>query len=71
MAKADAGEPKPKRKAKHKPKLTYRERRRRFVAMAHEVEAHESQEAFDEAFKKVVRLEPKIDQLTAVQPKRK
>jgi hypothetical protein len=54
MAKAATREPKPKRKAKHKPKLTQKERHKRFVDMAHEVEADESPEAFDRAFDKVV-----------------
>lgn len=36
-----------------KPKLTDAERHKRFVAMAREVEASESPEAFDKAFKRV------------------
>jgi hypothetical protein len=52
MAKAATG--KPKAKTKPKPKLTDKERHRRFVNMAHEVEADESPEAFDRAFEKVV-----------------
>jgi hypothetical protein len=51
MAKADAG--KPKGEAKHKLKLTNKERHKRFLAMAREVEASENQKDFDEAFKKV------------------
>lgn len=54
MAKADAG--KPKGKAKRKPKLTNKERHKRFVDMAHKVQADESQEAFERAFQRVVRL---------------
>jgi len=41
MAKADTG--KPREKAKPKPKLTDAERHKRFVDMAHEVQADESQ----------------------------
>ncbi len=52
MAKAATG--KPKAKAKPKPKLTDTERHRRFVDMAREVEADESPDAFERAFKKVV-----------------
>lgn len=52
MAKAVTG--KPKGKAKHKPKLTSKERHKRFVDMAHEVEADESSEAFDRAFERVI-----------------
>jgi hypothetical protein len=54
MAKTVTG--KPKGKAKRKPTLTNKERHERFVDMAHEVEADESQEAFDQAFQKVVRI---------------
>lgn len=43
-----------KRKPK-KPPLTDAERHARFVEMVREVGADESAEAFDEAFKKVVR----------------
>jgi len=39
--------------AKPKPKLTDAERHRRFVQMAREVGASESQKAFDKAFKRV------------------
>jgi hypothetical protein len=52
MAKPPAG--KPKVKAEKKPKLTDAERYRRFVDMAHEVEASEKEEDFEKAFKKVV-----------------
>ncbi len=52
MAKADTK--KPKAKAKTKPKLTDKERHKRFVAVALEVEADERREAFDEAFSNVV-----------------
>lgn len=56
MAKGDAEKPKKtKAKAKSKPKLTDTERHRRFVGMAHEVEADESPEAFDRAFQIVVK----------------
>lgn len=43
---------KPKRKVK--PKLTTAERHKRFVAMAHEVEADDLPEAFDRAFEVIV-----------------
>jgi hypothetical protein len=52
MAKAPS--PKPKAKREPKPKLTDAERHRRFVDMAHKVEADEGPEAFDRAFDKVV-----------------
>jgi hypothetical protein len=48
----------PKPSKKSKPKLTDAERHKRFVAMAHEVEADERPEAFDRAFKKVIRAKP-------------
>lgn len=54
MAKAVTEEPRPKRKAKHKPKLTHKERHKRFVDMAHEVGADETPEAFDRAFERVI-----------------
>jgi hypothetical protein len=54
MANVDAE--KAKGKAKRKPKLTNKERHKRFVDMAHEVEADESPETFDRAFQKIVRL---------------
>ncbi len=54
MAKADTGKPKAKEKPKPKPKLPNKERHKRFVEMAHEVEADESPEAFDRAFERVV-----------------
>lgn len=54
MAKADPGNPKAKKKPK--PKLTAKERNKRFVDMAHEVGADESPEAFDRAFEKIVRI---------------
>ena len=41
--------------AKSKAKLTDAERHARFVEMAREVEVDESPDAFDKAFKKVVR----------------
>ena len=46
-----------KAKRKAKPKLTAADRHKRFVAMAHEVEADERPEAFEKAFSAVV--EPK------------
>jgi hypothetical protein len=52
MAKAAIG--KPKAETKPKPKLTDKERHKRFVEMAHEIEADESPEAFDRAFDKVM-----------------
>lgn len=39
---------------KPKPKLTDAERHKRFVDMAHEIKADESQEAFDRAFEKII-----------------
>lgn len=45
-------------KKEPKPKLTDTERHKRFVDMAHEVVADESQEAFDTAFGKVVASPP-------------
>jgi len=47
-----------KAKPTPKKKLTDKERHKRFVDMAHEVEADESQEAFDRAFDKVVSPKP-------------
>lgn len=44
----------PKTKRPTKPKLTNAERHKRFVAMAHEVEADERPEGFDKAFQRVV-----------------
>jgi len=57
MANAATGKPKAKEKEnqKSKPKLTSKDRHKRFVDMAHELEADESPEAFDRAFVKVVR----------------
>jgi hypothetical protein len=49
MGKAEKAKANPK----PKPKITAKERHKRFVDMAHEVEADESQEAFDKAFAKV------------------
>jgi hypothetical protein len=43
----------PKVKPAPKPKLTDAERHKRFVDMAREVDADESQEAFDKAFQRV------------------
>jgi hypothetical protein len=40
-------------------KLTDTERHRRFVEMAHEVEASDDPKDFDEAFKKVIESAPK------------
>jgi hypothetical protein len=53
MAKAAAGTPKAAKK-KPKPRLTAKERHKRFVDMAHEVGADESSEAFDRAFERVI-----------------
>ncbi len=44
----------PKEKATPKPKFTDAERHKRFVDMAHEVEADESSESFDAAFENIV-----------------
>ena len=55
MAKAATGKPKTKEKPKPKPKLSDEERHKRFVEMAHEVEADESPEAFDRAFRSIIR----------------
>jgi len=46
---------KPAPKTTTKPKLTDAERHKRFVDMAHEVEADESPEAFDRAFDSVAQ----------------
>ena len=47
---------------KPKPKLTDAERHKRFVAMAREVEADESPESFERAFKQVTRRPPRPKQ---------
>jgi hypothetical protein len=49
---------KQKPKTKRLPKLTDAERHKRFVEMAHGVEASEDPKEFDEAFKKVVSPKP-------------
>jgi hypothetical protein len=49
----------PTTETKPKPKLTDAERHKRFVDMAHEVGADERSEAFDEAFKKIVKTKPR------------
>ena len=49
----------PKPKGKPKRKVTDKERHKRFVDMAHEVQADESLEAFDRAFRKVVSIHPR------------
>jgi hypothetical protein len=54
MAEAVAGKLKAKGKTKPKPKLTNKERHKRFVDMAHEVQADESPDAFDRAFNKIL-----------------
>jgi hypothetical protein len=41
-------------KSERKPKLTDSERHKRFVEMAHEVEASDDPNDFEEAFKKIV-----------------
>jgi hypothetical protein len=46
-------------KSKQKPKLTDPERHKRFVAMAHEVEASNDPKDFDKAFKRVVPVKSK------------
>jgi hypothetical protein len=51
MAKADTE--KPKEKVRPKSKLTDKERHKRFVDMAHKVEADESPSAFDRAFERI------------------
>lgn len=50
---------KTKTKAEKKPKLTDKERHKRFVDMAHAVQADDRPDAFDEAFDKVVRAKAK------------
>jgi len=45
----------PKTKRPAKPKLTDAERHKRFVAMAHEVEANERPETFEGAFTKIAK----------------
>jgi hypothetical protein len=60
MAKAVTGNPKANAKKKPKPKLTAKERHKRFVDMAHEVEADENPEAFDRAFESVIRKDAPI-----------
>ena len=55
MAKVGTGNP--KAKAKPKPKLTDAERHKRFVDMAHEVEAEESPEVIRFRFRESRRLE--------------
>jgi hypothetical protein len=42
-----------------KPKLSDAERHKRFVAMAREIEADESLEAFDRAFRRVTKTSAK------------
>lgn len=54
MAKAVTGKATAKGRAEPKPKLTNKERHKRFVETARAVEADESTEAFDRAFKRVV-----------------
>ena len=45
-------------KKKPRPRLTDAERHKRFVEMAREVEASDSQKAFDKAFMRVSRVRP-------------
>lgn len=59
MAKAASVAPKAKGKTKPKPQLTGKERHKRFVEMAHEVEADESPGAFDRAFQSVIKPTPR------------
>ncbi len=54
MAKVGIEKSKAKPKREVKPKLTDAERHKRFVDMAHEVEADESAESFEKAFAAVV-----------------
>jgi hypothetical protein len=54
MAETGAEKPRPKAKVEPKPKLTDKERHARFVAMAREVEAEETKEAFDSAFDQII-----------------
>jgi hypothetical protein len=49
----------PTKDTKPKLKLTDAERHKRFVDMVHEVQADESPEAFERAFRKVVSIHPK------------
>jgi len=58
MAKAVTETLKAKGKVKPRPKLTIKERHKRFVEMAHEVEADKSSESFDRAFDRVVNAQP-------------
>jgi hypothetical protein len=60
MAKAVTGEPKAKAKIKPKPKLSNKERHKRFVEMAHKVEADESPDSFDRAFDSVIHKDAPI-----------
>ncbi|MBJ7535644.1 hypothetical protein JDN40_16165 [Rhodomicrobium vannielii ATCC 17100] len=55
MAKPESGKAPPKKKAEPKPKLTDAERHKRFVDVAHDVEASDNPEEFEEVFKKVVK----------------
>jgi hypothetical protein len=59
MAKAGSEKPKAKAKAEKKPKLTDKERHKRFVDMAREIEASEDPKEFDKAFDKVASPPPK------------
>jgi hypothetical protein len=59
MAKSVIG--KPKAEKKPKPKLTAKERHKRFVDMAREIEADESPESFDRAFDRISKAKPPRD----------
>ncbi len=64
MARADTEKAKEKPTPKPKSKLSNKERHKRFVDMAHEVEASDDPKAFDEAFKSIVRQSEKLSQQT-------
>ncbi len=55
MEKAESEKPKAKPKREPKPKLTDAERHKRFVDVAHEVEADESPDVFDRAFDRIAK----------------
>lgn len=63
MTKVPAVGAKPRRKPKLKLKISDEERHARFLYMAHEVEAEESQESFDRAFNSVGHSTPREDRL--------
>lgn len=59
MVKTETRKPKAKATTKPKPRLTDQERHKRFIDMAHKVEADESPEAFDQAFDTITRANPR------------